>query len=243
MQVADIARGAALPRTTTIRLLETLRGLGYLARDINDRKYRLTINVHQLADGYRDESWVSDIARPHVEAITRRTGWPFLLAMPLGPSMVWHVNTDHLSAAVMQRFRVGMRIPLHRSASGLVFLAFASSGQRKATMDLLGATWIAQQGENVGRQDLEDKLARIRGAGYAIYSRPEEGESAIAVPLLTSGRYLASLAMRYAYRSMPEQDMRERHLSTMQATARAIATEFARLAGSSWGRWQKNRAR
>lgn len=235
LNVAEVARDTDLPRTTTLRILETLRRLGYISRDRDDRRYRLTIQVHQLADGYDDESWIAEVAQPHAEALMRVVGgWPVLLATPLGPSMVWRVNTDRQSSATLARFRVGMRVPLHRSASGLVFLAFSSVAQRRTTLDLLGATWIARQEEKEDRQALEAGLAEIRASGCAIYSRPSEQESAIAVPVLAGGRYLASLAMRYRCGAMRDREVKSRYLGALQCTAQSIATGFMTIAGRSW---------
>ena len=75
--VSEIAQQTRLPRTTTYRILETLTHAGYVYRDPADDRYRLTIMVHRLADGFddfmasqdmRDESWrrrlaMDDVAR------------------------------------------------------------------------------------------------------------------------------------------------------------------------------------
>jgi DNA-binding IclR family transcriptional regulator len=51
--INTLAAAVALPRTTTYRILETLRLAGYVDRD-DDDCYRPTILVRALAEGFRD---------------------------------------------------------------------------------------------------------------------------------------------------------------------------------------------
>ncbi len=53
LRVAEMARILGLPRTTTFRLLETLRDLGYIARRDDDLRYHLTARILALSDGFR----------------------------------------------------------------------------------------------------------------------------------------------------------------------------------------------
>src|SRR3569833_454139 len=62
--VSDIAHQIRLPRTTSYRILETLTHAGYVYRDPADDRYRLSILVHRLADGFDDDAWVTQVARP-----------------------------------------------------------------------------------------------------------------------------------------------------------------------------------
>ena len=62
--VSEVTSDIKLPRTTTYRILETLSQAGYVYRDPTDDRYRLTVMVRGLADGFDDEAWVTQIARP-----------------------------------------------------------------------------------------------------------------------------------------------------------------------------------
>ena len=76
--VSEVAQEIKLPRTTTYRILETLSHAGFVYRDSTDDRYRLTIMVRGLSDGYDDEAWVTDIARPNVLALGERVVGPSL---------------------------------------------------------------------------------------------------------------------------------------------------------------------
>src|SRR4030088_406547 len=54
--INTLANSVDLPRTTTYRILETLRLAGYLERDINDNCYLPTIMVRALSDGFDDQA-------------------------------------------------------------------------------------------------------------------------------------------------------------------------------------------
>src|ERR1041384_8851715 len=74
--VSEIAQEIKLPRTTTYRILETLSHAGYVYRDDHDDRYRLTIMVRGLSDGFDDEAWVTQIARPYLYSLCSEIVWP-----------------------------------------------------------------------------------------------------------------------------------------------------------------------
>ena len=57
--INTLAIAAGLPRTTTYRVLETLRMAGYVQRDRNDDCYVPTIMVRALSGGFDEEATVA----------------------------------------------------------------------------------------------------------------------------------------------------------------------------------------
>ena len=51
--VSEVAQEIRLPRTTTYRILETLSHAGFVYRDANDDRYRLTIMATSMASRSR----------------------------------------------------------------------------------------------------------------------------------------------------------------------------------------------
>src|SRR5580692_11024899 len=109
--VSEVTSEIRLPRTTTYRILETLCGAGYVYRDPADDRYRLTLLVRGLADGFDDEAWITQVARPCIN--------------------------DHASPLAVERFTAGFRLPLLMSASGRVYLAFCQPEQRDVLLEIL----------------------------------------------------------------------------------------------------------
>lgn len=233
--VAAIARGVGLPRTTVIRILATLQRLGFVTRDRDRRGYRLAIRVRALADGYDDESWVADIARPRVERLGAELVFPVLLATPLGSSMLWRVATDRDSPLAVHRYGVGLRTPLTESATGYVYLAWCSAAQRAAALDVVATlSQYARRGV-FQRERIERDVARVRARGHALLTRPLGRETALSVPVLAGGSYLASLAVRYPRGAFGEGEAVKRFLAPLRTTAEAIGREFAQAAGRRRG--------
>ena len=50
--VSEVAHDIRLPRTTVYRILETLCHAGFVFRDSNDDRYRPTVRVHALSEGF-----------------------------------------------------------------------------------------------------------------------------------------------------------------------------------------------
>lgn len=229
-RVAEIARGTRLPRTTAIRSLQTLVRLGFVARVADERRYRLTIRVRELADGYDDESWVTDVARPHVQALGAKLVFPVLLATPLGSSMLWRVSTDRESPAAMRRYTTGLRTALIESASGYAYLACCSADQRRAALDVVATLRQFAGRGSLDLAKIERDVARVRQRGFVILTRPLGKETALSLPVMANRRYLASLTVRYPRGAFTDADAARRFVPQMRAVAGSIGREFEELA-------------
>ena len=81
--VSEVAQEIRLPRTTTYRILETLSHAGFVYRDATDDRYRLTIMVRGLSDGYDDEAWITQIARLYGDqCVSVKDGFILLVERP-----------------------------------------------------------------------------------------------------------------------------------------------------------------
>ena len=229
--VAEVVRGVALPRTTVFRILAVLERLDFVARSGDRGRYRLAIRVRELADGYDDESWVADIARPRVQALGDELLFPVLLATPMGSTMLWRVATDRSSALAVRRYHIGLRTALTESATGHVYLAACTARQRAAVLDLVGTLREYSARRTFDRRRIEAAVERVRQQGYSVFTRPLGRETALAVPVLANGSYLASLAVRYPRGAFGEDEARRRFLAPLRATAASIGREFAAQAG------------
>src|SRR5271156_6632968 len=81
--INTLSSAVRLPRTTTFRILETLRTAGFVERDSYDY-YRPTIKVRTLSDGFDDEALVGHIAKPLLGMLGERLSWPVSVATPAG---------------------------------------------------------------------------------------------------------------------------------------------------------------
>src|ERR1700743_1354935 len=135
--INTLASAVGLPRTTTYRILETLRLAGYVDRDAHDDCYRPTIMVRALSDGFDDEALVAHIAKPLLASLGAQIVWPVAIATPSGSTMMIRETTDRDSPLALERFSAGVRVPMLGSVAGRAYLAFCPSAQRDALLELL----------------------------------------------------------------------------------------------------------
>jgi IclR family mhp operon transcriptional activator len=226
--VSEIAQQIKLPRTTTYRILETLSHAGYVYRDPADDRYRLTIRVHCLADGFDDEAWVSQIARPCIEELGKELLWPVAIACLSGTQMVVRETTDRRSALATERFSSGLRLPLLDSAAGLAHLAFCPANQREAVLEILARATGVRDKLAHDRPALEQILEETRARGYAsvVHPRRLSDQNTLAVPIVIDDEVLAVIVVRFADTAVPFKMAVERFLPKLQEAAGGIGQTF-----------------
>jgi IclR family mhp operon transcriptional activator len=226
--VSEVAHEIRLPRTTVYRILETLCNAGYAFRDAADDRYRLTIMVKALSEGFNDEAWVTQIAQPLLDAAGREIGWPLSIATLSGTSMMVRATTDHDSPLAVERYSAGFRLALLTSAAGRVYLAYCTDEQRAAVLGILARS--NQEGHALARAaaELDRLLAEVRSQGYATSTRTRRmaEETSISVPVLAQQHALAALSLRCTAEGMPLAAALEHFLPKLRQCAAHISTQF-----------------
>jgi IclR family transcriptional regulator, mhp operon transcriptional activator len=225
--VSEVAHEIRLPRTTVYRILETLCGAGYVFRDASDDRYRLTIQVRSLSEGFDDDAWVSQIAKPQLEELGREIVWPVSIATLLGTAMI--VRETSASPLAVERHSAGHRSPLLSSATGRVYLSYCPPAQRDALVDILARS--AKEEDRLARApraDLQRILAEIKLSGYAATSRTRRlvEEVSVAVPVTAGERILACLTVRFSASALPLKLALERFLPKLKQCASRIGNTF-----------------
>lgn len=226
--VSDMAADIKVPRTTAYRILETLCLAGYVYRDPVDDRYRLTVDVRRLSDGFDDEAWVSQIARPVVQGLCAETAWPVSLLTLSGTTMVIRETTDPHSRLALERDTVGTRLPLLTSAAGRAHLAWCPRPEREALVDILSRSPREEDALARNPGELSRVLNEAREQGYAsaVRARRLADEVSLAVPIVLAGRVLACLALRLSASAVPVKTALERFLPRLLESADRIRAQF-----------------
>jgi IclR family transcriptional regulator, mhp operon transcriptional activator len=227
--VSEVAHEIHLPRTTVYRILETLCSAGFVFRDAADDRYRLTILVRGLSDGFDDEAWVTQIAKPSIYDLCRDIVWPVSIATLSGTSMLVRESTDHSSPLAIERYSAGFRTPLLTTATGRVYLANSPATQQDTLIDVLARSNKEEDKLARARAELQRILADIKAAGYATATRTRRliEEANLSVPVLLHDRVLASLTVRFAASAVPLKSGLERFLPKLRQCAAKIGTLFS----------------
>jgi IclR family transcriptional regulator, mhp operon transcriptional activator len=226
--INTLAAAVGLPRTTTYRILETLRLAGYVDRDAHDDCYRPTIMVRALSDGFDDEALVAHIAKPLLAALGSQLVWPVAVATPSGSTMMIRETTDRQSPLALEQYSAGVRVPMLASAAGRAYLAFCSPQQRDAMLELLARSSLPEDRLARNRIEVERLLneTRTQGFGMAHRARRVSEETSLAIPVRAKDRILASVTVRYAATAVPLRTAVEQFLPKMREVAQKIEAQF-----------------
>jgi IclR family mhp operon transcriptional activator len=226
--VSEVAHEIRLPRTTVYRILETLCNAGFAFRDADDDRYRPTIRVRTLSEGFNDEAWVTQIAKPVIQALCREVLWPVALVTLSGTAMLLRETSDPAVPPLLERQAAGTRMPLLSTAAGLVVLANAATPQRDALIDCMAASNGEEHNLARSRDELLHTLGQIRSQGYAAVasSRRLAQEISVGVPMMLEGGAPASLTVRFAASAMPLKAGVDRFLPKLRESAAKMASLF-----------------
>ena len=185
--VRELVELAELPKTTVLRLIQTLEGSGYLygrpdgrlclgpklirlSRAV-DLVWRLPVAVDATMEQLCERS------RETVNLYVLEGHWRVCAAQKQGPQSIRYVVA------------VGMQLPLWGGAAAKILLADAST----ELMDLA----LAQGGKDASyRARLLHELQRVRAAGVATsHGERERGSSSVAAPIRAGDRTVAALAI------------------------------------------------
>jgi IclR family transcriptional regulator, mhp operon transcriptional activator len=226
--INTLALAVNLPRTTTYRILETLRASGYVDRDRRDDCYLPTIMVCALSGGFDLEATVAQRAKPLLAALCKEIVWPLTIATPSGPSMLVRETTDRLSPLALEQTTVGTRIPMLTTAAGRAWLAWCAPAQRDAIVDVLSRSNRPEDRLAHDRQEFERLMneTRTQGFGLATRARRVSEETSLAIPIQGGNRTLASLMVRFAATAVPLRSAVDQFLPRMREVVTTLERQL-----------------
>ncbi len=223
---AELARDVGAPRATVYRILDTLRDKGYIYQHASDGRFRMTLKVRTLSDGFTDEDHMANVSHPYLSRITKKFSWPVTLATISGIDLIVRENTDQESPLANERFTIGYRMPLLRTASGRCILAYMPKTRRKVILEMLAKGDSKYQQIIDQRGTLEKAFKKICADGYSINhrSRRLSDLTAISVPILTAPDIVrGAVTIRYARTVMKSTEAVNLFLPDLQGAAGRIS--------------------
>lgn len=226
MTLAEVAGAAGLARPTARRILLTLAELGYVRSD--ERGFALTPRVLDLGTAYVGSMGLWEVARPHLEALSARTGESCSIAQLDGSDIVY-VARASVPKIVSLAVQIGTRFPALPTSLGKVQLAALSPDAlervlAEPTRSGLTPRW---------RPDPEERdaeLRQVRARGWALTDEQLTlGIRSVAAPLRDgSGRVVAGVNVNCHAAETSVEHLLEHHLPLLLATAGEIGADFAR---------------
>ncbi|MBI5131746.1 MAG: helix-turn-helix domain-containing protein [Rhodopseudomonas palustris] len=132
--LSDVRDITGLPKATALRLLESLRQVGYLSFDETARTYTVGLRALALSNNISHQNDLVETARPIMDRLRLKLGWPSDLAIFQLDKMVI-VDTNRKPGMLSSNRSIGSRVPMMASATGRVYLANMPPAERA---ELLG---------------------------------------------------------------------------------------------------------
>lgn len=193
LRLSDISRHADLPLPTAHRLVRELLEWGGLDVDSQGR-YRLSRRFLDLASSSTNAMQMRELAVPHLVDLHRRTGLSVQLAIRDGGE-VMYLDALRAHPNWSGENRIGGRLPLHVTATGIMLLA--DEPQEIIDDYLDGPLQRFTEFTPATREHVTTALAQARRDGYYVSMKSiATGASAIAAPITdASGKVVAALGV------------------------------------------------
>ena len=225
MSLAEVATATGLARPTARRLLLTLEELGYVRSA--DASFSLTPKVITLGTAYVASLGLWDVARPHLEALVRRTGESSSMAQLDGGDIIYVARVS-VPKIIALRVDIGTLFPAPQTSQGKVLLAALSREDLDATLATPSRSGLPRY---IGkpREALDEELTQVRARGWAIADEElAPGVRSIAVPVRDgSGTVRAAMNVTVHAAETSTENLLDVHLPKLLRAAGDVSADWA----------------
>lgn len=225
MTLTEVAAATDLARPTARRILLTLTELGYVRSEA--RGFVLTPRVLELGVAYVGSLGLWDVARPHLEQLSARTGESCSIAQLDGSDIVY-VARVAVPKLIALRVDIGTRFPVASTSLGKVLLAGLADDEVAAVLAIPSRSGVTAR-YSPEPAELAAELRLVREQGWALTDeRLAAGIRSVAAPLTDGdGRVVAALNVTVHAAETSVEVLLGEHLPRLLTTAAAIAHDLA----------------
>lgn len=183
--VTELARAFGTTKSRMHRHLQTLVGAGYIIREEDTERYRVSTRLIALGRAVSDNFEIAGVARPVMRQMREQLGHPVVLSRPELDGV--HILAMLTGKATLEiGVKVGSYIDYHSTAQGKVALAYGDEPTRKR---VLGGKLAANTPHTlVAANKLAAEIETIRKQGYATAANEALiGLNALAAPIFDAG--------------------------------------------------------
>lgn len=210
MSLQQIAEATQYPKSTIHSLLSTLREYGVVTQDEDGRYY---LGARLLEYGYAALSSrdASSLVHPQLEMLAGKIGASTFISLMENDCVISFDRCTPNNGSGYQVFpEIGMRLPLHATAQGKLFLSMRPDAEVLRLLARVGMTQFTPHTITNPDRFLEE-LREIRRLGYAV----ENGEYKAGLRTVSAPVYDYSGSVKYA-------------IGTVGLFRRASSAEFQR---------------
>jgi DNA-binding IclR family transcriptional regulator len=224
LNLTRVAKGLSLPKSSTLGLLRTLCGRGYLTRDEND-VYRLSGMV--LRSGFAKHDRLIHVASPVMRTLADTLGETVILAIAGASGMVRLIAKETADRDVRFDIALPRQEPVYCTAIGRILLAFEANASMAEALEAVPRRRLTEH-TVIDLDGLNALIAEARRTGVAVVvDEFVQGGTGIAVKVpLPAGHTPAALNVGcVTARFAPN---RERIVAALRAAADEVGSAMQR---------------
>ena len=221
----EIAGEVGLPKSTTHRILATLREDNLVEQRSMDGTYRLGLHLFELGCSVRQGLGVTDLARPYLQKLGAETRESVCLSiLNQGEALILEFLESASAFHVVTR--AGASLPVHCTVQGKVMLAYLSSAEVRRILRERGMK-VYTPNTIDSYEKLAPELERIRKQGVATENGEfHTGLCSVAAPVRdAAGTVCYSVAVVSMFQRLGSEHFERAKQLTLQA-ADSISREL-----------------
>ncbi len=195
IDLSTLTRHTQIPKSTLLRLLNTLKNHNFVLQDSQSRRFRLGWALIHLGKAAEQSFNLIQIVHPFMEDLASQTGETVSLVLLDGDHAIY-VDQVVSSSIIRGHPPIGTPLHLHCTASGKVLLSAFSSQEFES---FIGRTQLVKKTEKsiVNPLVLQEEIRRIQKQGYAFDDEETEiGGRCVAAPVFNKqGHIEASVSI------------------------------------------------
>jgi IclR family acetate operon transcriptional repressor len=223
-RVTELASKIGLHKSQVSRVLRTFESHGFMRK--KEGQYRLGQAFSVYASLAKPDRELVEAARPIMEGLSKQIQGNVVLNILEGGETITidRVESQHF---LRLSYPVGLRLPLNASASGKVFLAYMSPGERSRLYEA-GSFQKFTYRSKTELTVLEGDLLGILRRSFALSDEEHLlGTRGVAAPIFgPSGNLEAALGV-----GLPKVLLPDKRIETVSASVRKAAEEISLLLG------------
>lgn len=223
LSLTEAAARAGLEKSTAFRFVYTLEQLGYLERDPETKRFRLSLKLLRFGFAALNSLELAQFAQPFLKALSARCGETTNMSVRDAGEIVY-VARNKTQKILNVDLQIGSRLPVWCTSMGKAQLIDLSPGELQA---VLGAEPFPEAGPNaVDRLEaLLLDLEGVRQRGYAVNDEElAAGVRSVAAPVRDrSGAIVAAINISVPSVRVSRQELDTRLAPMVRETASRIS--------------------
>lgn len=179
ISVGELSQITELGKSTTHRILSTLKQLRYVDQDPKSNNYFATIKMFELGNKVANKIPIRKIARPHIENLFLQSNETINLGI-LDNNSILYLDKIVAKEPLRIELDIGIKVPAYCSALGKILTAYNS-------MHIEQFEYVKYTENTIGSDsEFKEELEKVKNQGYAVDNEEYiKGLYCIAVPVLS----------------------------------------------------------